>query len=89
MALLIIYLISANLMTFYLFWDDKKMAIKKRAWRTSEKKLLTFALIGGTPAAFLACHLFRHKTRKKDFRMNLYLIAAAQILAFIVFGFML
>lgn len=83
-----IYLLIINAVTFFLFWDDKQMARKKYAWRTSEKRLLTFSLVGGTPAAFLACHLYRHKTKKKSFRQVLWLIATAQLLAIIVFGLM-
>ncbi len=36
------------------------------------------ALIGGTPGAFLARRIFRHKTRKQPFSTWLILIALAQ-----------
>jgi len=36
-------------------------------------------LAGGSPGAFLARHLFRHKTRKEPFSTYLKLIACVQI----------
>jgi uncharacterized membrane protein YsdA (DUF1294 family) len=45
----------------------------------SEGNLLALAAIGGTPGAFLARHLFRHKTRKQPFTTYLVLIAALQV----------
>ena len=36
------------------------------------------AVIGGSPGAFAARHLFRHKTRKEPFSTRLMVIAAMQ-----------
>ncbi len=44
-----------------------------------EADLLKLALIGGTPGAFLARHMFRHKTRKEPFSTYLQLIAVIQL----------
>ena len=60
------------------FWQDKQRAIAG-AWRIPEADLLGLALIGGTPGAFAARHLFRHKTRKEPFSTWLQLIAAVQL----------
>jgi uncharacterized membrane protein YsdA (DUF1294 family) len=49
--------------------------------RLSERTLLLWALIGGTPGTFLGRHVFRHKTRKQPFSALLWLIAAAQATA--------
>ncbi|MEO7383932.1 MAG: DUF1294 domain-containing protein, partial [Novosphingobium sp.] len=51
------------------------------ARRVPEADLLGLALVGGTPAAFLARHLFRHKTRKEPFSTQLKIIAILQVCA--------
>lgn len=71
-------LITINLATIGLFWLDKQAAIKHQR-RISEKTLLTFALIGGTPGAFYAQQRFRHKTQKQPFKTFLMVIAAIQV----------
>jgi uncharacterized membrane protein YsdA (DUF1294 family) len=67
--------IAVNLWTILRFWQDKKRAIAGER-RIPESDLLGLALIGGSPGALLARHLFRHKTRKQPFSTKLYLIAA-------------
>lgn len=46
--------------------------------RVPEADLLALAFIGGTPGAFLARRLFRHKTRKQPFSTWLWLITVIQ-----------
>jgi uncharacterized membrane protein YsdA (DUF1294 family) len=70
-------LLAINLWTLLSFAQDKASARSGRR-RISERDLLTLALIGGSPAAFLARHLFRHKTRKEPFSTQLKLIAVVQ-----------
>lgn len=74
LSLLILYLAGINLITFALFAWDKVRAIRGD-WRIPEKTLLTLALAGGTPGAFIAQQRLRHKTRKQPFRSYLILIA--------------
>jgi uncharacterized membrane protein YsdA (DUF1294 family) len=66
-----------NALTVLLFGIDKARA-RAGGRRIAEGTLLRLALIGGTPGAFLARHLFRHKTRKQPFSTHLMLIAALQ-----------
>lgn len=66
-----------NLYTMQRFWTDKQRAIAGQH-RIAEADLLLLALIGGTPGAFLARHLFRHKTRKEPFSTCLTVIACLQ-----------
>ncbi|WP_298396847.1 DUF1294 domain-containing protein [Sphingobium sp.] len=70
-------LLLANLIAFILFGLDKRRA-RMGLRRLSERSLLLWALVGGTPGAFLGRHVFRHKTRKQPFSTLLWLIAAAQ-----------
>ena len=70
-------LILLNGWTVACFWRDKRYAIIG-ARRIPETRLLTLALIGGSPGALLARRLFRHKTRKQPFSTLLLLIALAQ-----------
>ncbi|MCX8476976.1 MAG: DUF1294 domain-containing protein [Sphingomonas sp.] len=78
-------LLIVNLWTMLRFYDDKQRArLGKR--RIPEADLLALALIGGSPGAFAARHLFRHKTRKQPFSTWLMLIAVVQIGAAIGFA---
>ncbi|RYY23349.1 MAG: DUF1294 domain-containing protein [Sphingomonadales bacterium] len=70
-------LVLVNLWTIWRFRDDKHRATFGHR-RIPESNLLGLALIGGTPGAFLARHVFRHKTRKQPFSTWLWLIAILQ-----------
>jgi uncharacterized membrane protein YsdA (DUF1294 family) len=70
-------LVSINGLTMIQFWRDKKRA-RAGLRRISEADLLFLAVIGGSPGALVARHLFRHKTRKQPFSTWLLLIAALQ-----------
>ena len=74
------YVLAINLVAFMAFGIDKMLAEAQR-WRIAESTLLTWALIGGTPGAYAARHLFRHKTRKQPFCRNLHTIAVMQVIA--------
>lgn len=71
-------LLAINLWTVLRFWQDKARA-RTGDRRIPEAKLLGLALIGGTPGAYLARRLFRHKTRKQPFSTYLLMIATVQI----------
>jgi uncharacterized membrane protein YsdA (DUF1294 family) len=73
-------LLLINLWTILRFWQDKARA-RRGERRIPEADLLRLALIGGSPGAWLARHLFRHKTRKQPFSNRLLLITLAQVWA--------
>lgn len=79
-------LLLLNGWTMACFWRDKRCAVAG-ARRIPEARLLTLALIGGSPGALLARRLFRHKTRKQPFSALLYMIALGQCL--VLAGWML
>jgi uncharacterized membrane protein YsdA (DUF1294 family) len=67
-----------NVGAFLAFRHDKAQAIAGRR-RTRESDLLLLAAMGGTGGAFLARHLYRHKTRKQPFSTWLWLILVVQV----------
>ncbi|KRD56365.1 DUF1294 domain-containing protein [Ensifer sp. Root278] len=81
---LALYAAYINILSFGLFWFDKRAARAGR-WRISEQTLLTIAFLGGSPGAMAARHIFRHKTRKEPFRTRLALIIVFQV-AVVAFG---
>lgn len=79
MEMIAYYLIAINLVAFAAYVIDKHYAeIGTR--RTSERTLLGLALIGGTPGAWAAMRLARHKTRKTSFRSAFRIVVGAQLL---------
>lgn len=73
------YFIIISLITLYTYWSDKKRA-EFGGFRTPESTLHFLALLGGSPAAYFAQHIFRHKTKKKPFIFLYWIIVAFQIL---------
>ena len=59
--------VAINLVTFAMFALDKALA-QREVRRVRESTLLWLALLGGTPGAYAARSLFRHKTRKAAFQ---------------------
>ena len=74
---LALYFLVINAAAFVAFAVDKRRATLGE-YRIPERTLLMLALMGGTPAAFLAQKLLSHKTRKEPFRTYLLLIAVGQ-----------
>lgn len=77
MTLLIAWLLAANLLAFGLFAADKRAAIAG-ASRTPEDTLLLVSLLGGSPGAWAAQEIFRHKTRKQPFRTKFWMVVVFQ-----------
>ena len=63
-----IYIIM-GIMTYFIYAEDKDMAIKNER-RTSELRLLGLSLFGGWLGALIAQQKFRHKTKKTSFQMS-------------------
>ena len=75
----IVWLIIINLLTFILFVDDKKRAVKHK-YRISEFTLLTLAFMGGSAGALLAMTLVRHKTKKIVFTVGIRLMLVMHVI---------
>ena len=87
--LLLYYFLAVNLLTFLAFGIDKHKAVRnshrnRHLRRIPEASLLLLAALGGSPAALLAMHLFRHKTQHKKFRYGVPVILVVQVLIIIV-----
>jgi uncharacterized membrane protein YsdA (DUF1294 family) len=78
------YFAVINIITFYLYWDDKKRA-KKGKWRIPENTLLLFALIGGSIGALAGMKVFHHKTRHWKFKILVPLFLVLHMAALYVF----
>ncbi len=76
--IIIIYLITINVVTFFLYGIDKWKA-KRSKWRIPEATLLGLAVIGGSIGAWLGMKVWHHKTQHKKFKYGLPLILLAQI----------
>ena len=77
-------LLLVNLITWVLLAIDKRRAQAFRSReRIAESTLLGWALVGGSPAAWLAMNRLRHKSTKDSFKQPLLLISGLQIGALI------
>ncbi|MGN0157739.1 MAG: DUF1294 domain-containing protein [Brotaphodocola sp.] len=67
--ILLFYLLVINLMTFILYGDDKRRAVKNK-WRIPEKTLLGAAFLGGSAGALAGMQVFHHKTKHWKFKIG-------------------
>lgn len=75
------YFILINIMTFFLFGEDKSRARQKKR-RISERTLLFFAFLGGAAGAFTGMYIFHHKTRKPKFYLGVPAILILRLVCF-------
>src|SRR5262245_60403182 len=84
---LLAWLAGVNLVTFACYgWDKRRARLKEarpEVQRVPELALHGLALAGGSPAAFVAMRLFRHKTVKGGFRALFWVIVVAQLVLLI------
>lgn len=76
--------VAFNIVTMGVYTWDKWRATRQ-ARRTPERTLITLALLGGWPGAYLAMALLRHKTSKPPFRRRV-LAATIVNIAFLAGG---
>jgi len=71
LLVLAVYL-GMSVLAFFAYGVDKSAA-QRNAWRTRERSLHLFALLGGWPGALAAQRAFRHKTAKAAFQVVFWL----------------
>lgn len=73
-------LLVVNLVTFVLFAIDKRRAVTGRSReRIPERTLIAWAMLGGSPAAWLAVNRLRHKSARDSFKAPLLMVTGLQI----------
>lgn len=77
----IIYFIGINIIAFIIMGWDKYLA-KNNYWRISEYTLISLALLGGAIGMFLGMFTFRHKTKKKSFKILIPILIVINLLLF-------
>jgi len=70
-----------SMITFIVYYFDKKSSLKRSTARTSEQTLLLLGLFGGWPGSIIAQQFLRHKSSKKAFRRLFWLTVILNILA--------
>ena len=82
-ALLLLYLLLINLVTFLVFgldkWKAKRKEKKDSVRRVPEKTLFLLSALGGSVGALLGMKVFHHKTLHKSFRFGIPAILVLQI----------
>ena len=63
---LLLYFLVINLVSFVMFYIDKRKAIKDK-WRIKESSLHLVSFAGGVFGSIAAMILFHHKTKKIKF----------------------
>ena len=91
-ALLVLYLLLINLVTFLIFgldkWKAKRKEKKETVRRIPEKTLLLLSAFGGSIAMFVTMLLIRHKTKHVKFMLGIPLIMVIQACAvYLLFHF--
>lgn len=76
--------IAASLISFVLYGVDKGFARLGRN-RIPEKVLHGMAFVGGSPGAYAAMRIFRHKTLKGSFRFFFWAIVVIQVGLFVAY----
>lgn len=78
------YYLVINIISFFLFYIDKRKA-QIGSWRFPEKTLLLVSFLGGGVGAQLAMQAFRHKTKKAKFKILVPLSIILHIYLYIEF----
>ena len=81
--IILIYLATINVATFFTFGIDKWKA-RRDKWRIREAALLLLALLGGSLGAWLGMKVWHHKTKHKKFKYGVPLILIVHIIVLAV-----
>lgn len=76
--LIFYYFIAINILTFLMFFIDKRKAIKHK-WRIKESTLILLCVFGGSLGGLFSMYLFHHKTRHIKFKLGIPFIIIFQL----------
>ena len=76
---ILFYLLIINLITFFVWGYDKKMA-RKNANRISETRLLWLIFLGGLFGGIIGMLIFRHKISKRAFLQKFFVVGILQLI---------
>lgn len=79
-----LWLLTINIITFFVYYADKRRAIRKR-WRIPERTLMFLALLGGSAGALASMFIFRHKTRHARFMIGVPVILLVHFCLFCIY----
>jgi len=79
--LIVCYFIAINLLSAFLFYADKRNAVKKRR-RIPESTLHLFELLGGVFSILFLMYLIHHKNSKPAYYLVTYLLFFIWILIY-------
>ncbi len=77
---IVYHLACINTITFIAYGTDKHAAVNG-SWRIPEAHLHALEFLGGWIGAYIAQKIFRHKTKKKSFRIMFWLMLVLQLAA--------
>lgn len=77
-AIVVVYLILINLITFIFMYVDKQRAIRHK-WRIPEHTLMLLAVLGGSIGGLMGMNLFHHKTKHAKFKYGFPLILIIEL----------
>jgi len=95
--IVLIYLVSINVVTFFMYGIDKwrstsgrllptgRKKAKKSRWRIRETALLGLAVLGGSIGAWLGMKVWHHKTQHKKFKYGVPAIIIVQLALIVYF----
>ncbi|KAF2498782.1 DUF1294-domain-containing protein [Lophium mytilinum] len=82
----LIWTSAMSLATFIMYGYDKYRS-RNSGWRVRETTMHLFELLGGWPGALLGQHFFQHKTMKKAFQAQFWVIVGIhQVVWFATWG---
>lgn len=78
LKILIPYLVVLNFIGFWSMRTDKRRAMTHR-YRTPEKRLFLYAVLGGSAGCLLGMKVYRHKTKHRAFTLGMPIILLLQV----------
>ncbi|MFC4103463.1 DUF1294 domain-containing protein [Paenibacillus xanthanilyticus] len=82
MIAIVIYLVLINIAAFMLMGNDKALARQGKR-RVSERRLMTYAAVGGSVGAYLGMRAYRHKTKHAKFYIGLPVLVIAHVVVLV------